>query len=104
MEAGKLNKRITFRAKSATPDTWGQLTNAWTDVFTVWGSVADLSGREFLAAQAQQSEVTTRIIIRKRAGITADMHAACNGTVYNIISSPIDDGQGRQLQIMCKRV
>jgi SPP1 family predicted phage head-tail adaptor len=67
MQAGKLRHRITLQepVKEQNPTT-GAVINTWRDVATLWAEVAPLSAREFIAAQASQGEVTTRITIRYR--------------------------------------
>ncbi|AMP15492.1 phage head-tail joining family protein [Collimonas pratensis] len=61
----------------------------------------DLSGRELFAAQAAQSEVTTRFRIRYRTGVTAKMRLLCDGVIYNIEAVLDRDGRKRELQLMC---
>jgi SPP1 family predicted phage head-tail adaptor len=41
---------------------------------------------EYIAAQAIQSEVTTRVRLRYRPGITSADRVACEGRVYGITS------------------
>ena len=86
MQAGKLRHRITFQALGQTQDpVTGEMVDGWS---TVWdkvpASVEPLSAREFIAAQATQSEITTRIVIRRRDGVLPTMRILHRGTVYNI--------------------
>lgn len=71
MQAGKLRHRVTLQepVKEQNPTT-GAVINTWRDVATIWAEVYPLSAREFIAAQASQGEITTRITIRYRAGVT----------------------------------
>ena len=87
LNAGRLNQRVRIEKPVITQDPeTGALTEAVQVVGTVFASVEPLSAREFIAAQQTQSQITARIVIRYRAGLTADMrlvHVA-TGTVYNV--------------------
>ncbi len=74
MQAGKLRHRVTLQepVKEQNPIT-GAVINTWRDIATIWAEVAALSAREFIAAQASQGEVTTRITIRYREGVTGNI-------------------------------
>ncbi|NIG13016.1 phage head closure protein [Pantoea sp. Al-1710] len=62
----------------------GDITLAWTTIAYVWGEVAPLSGREFIAAQAVQTEISVRITIRYRSDITNDWRILFRNQIYNI--------------------
>lgn len=67
----------------------GEVQREWQEVATVWAAVEPLSAREFIAAQATQSKVTTRITMRARAlnpamRLVHMLSSAVRGTVYNI--------------------
>ena len=97
MQAGKLRHRITLQepVKVQNPTT-GAVINAWRDVATVWAEVSPLSAREFIAAQASQGEITTRIVIRYRAGVTRKHRILFRGAVYNIHGVLPDPKSGRE--------
>ncbi|STV76401.1 head-tail adaptor protein [Klebsiella michiganensis] len=69
MQAGKLRHRVILQepVKEQSPTT-GAVINTWRDVATIWAEVYPLSAREFIAAQASQGEITTRITIRLPGG------------------------------------
>lgn len=97
MQAGKLRHRVTLQrpVKTQNPAT-GAIINGWADVATLWASVVDLSAREFVAAQAGQSEVTTRITIRWRDDVTSKHRILYLGRVYNVHGVLSDDKSGRE--------
>jgi len=74
MQAGRLRHRvkIQYPAETQDPET-GAINVVWTDLATVWAAIEPLSARDFVAAEAEQSKVTARIVIRYRADITAKM-------------------------------
>jgi len=84
MEAGRLRHRINIerRVNSQDPDT-GAITPVWAAFARdVPAAIEPLSAREFLAGQAMQSEVTTRIVIRHRSGLDASMRIKHGKQVY----------------------
>ena len=97
MQAGKLRHRVQLQQKEQTqnPQT-GAMVDTWNTVATVWASVEPLSAREFIAAGASQSSVTTRITIRYREGVTAKMRALYRGQIYNITGVLPDPESGRE--------
>lgn len=105
MQAGKLNKRVMLQrpVKVQSPVT-GAVTDSWEDVKKLWANITDLSARDFIAAQAGQSEVTTRITIRWRDDVT-DKHRILHGpTIYNISGVLEDDKSGKEfLTLPCSR-
>ncbi|MBI6132322.1 phage head closure protein [Serratia marcescens] len=85
MQAGKLRHRITLQKpeKVQNPDN-GEMEDAWLDLTTIWAEVVPLSSREFVAAQAMQNAVTTRITIRYRQDIQPKYRILFRGKIFNI--------------------
>ena len=102
MQAGRLDQRVTVERFTTTTDSWGQPVEKWAPMFTCWAAVEPLPGREFIAAQAAQSEVTARIRMRFRPWMTAQDRVIHNGTIYSIESVIDQRSQGRELVLMCK--
>jgi len=95
VRAGQLRHRVTLQQRAAgSPQQHasGEPDDAWSDVATVWAAVEPLAGRELFAAQAHHSEVTGRIRLRYREGITAAMRFTFEGRIYNIVA-PIDSSE-----------
>ncbi len=94
IEAGRLRHRVAIEARSTSRDsatgavayTWAKITNG-----DVWAAIEPLSTREFVAANAVQSKVTARIVIRYRADVTAAMRVNHNGRIYSIEGPPLAD-------------
>ena len=104
MKAGDLTERVTVERFTATYDELGQPIESWAPLFTCWAAVEPLQGREYIAAQALQSEVTTRIRMRFRPWMTAQDRVIHGGKTYNIVSV-IDVRSGhRELVLMCKAI
>jgi len=100
---GEMRQRIALQVKTITKSE-GIPLESWTTVATVWAAVADISGKEYFQAQAVQSEVTTRIKIRYKTGITPSMRLLYGSRVFHILSV-IDKGEWHRLiELMCKEV
>ncbi|MEG5661335.1 phage head closure protein [Enterobacter bugandensis] len=97
MQAGKLRHQVTIQepVMAQNPDT-GAVNKTWRDVAIVWAEVYPLSAREFIAAQASQGEITTRIMIRFRTGITRKHRIIFRGSIYNIEGVLPDPESGRE--------
>lgn len=92
MKAGKLRHRIIIQHHDSFQDmNTGEMVTGWTDFASVWASVEPLSARDFIAAQANQSEISARIVIRYRPGILSTMRIIHRGKVYNIEGPPLPD-------------
>lgn len=104
MNPGELNKRITIQKPDNAQDSFGQLVENWKDVATVWASISPLVGREFFAAETVNSEVTHKVKIRYRQGITPDMRVKFRDRYFSIQSVINFKEQSIELQLMCKEL
>lgn len=85
MQAGKLRHRVKIQTSvNAQDPVTGGISPVWQDTASVWAEVYFLSAREFIAAQAGQSEVTARITIRYRTDISAKCRIIFRGKIFNI--------------------
>lgn len=98
----ELRHLVTIQQLVETQNAYGEIIAVPQTFATAWGSVEDLAGREFFAAQQINAEVTTRIRIRYLAGILPQMQAIANGRTYDILAVLDPDGRRRELQLMCK--
>lgn len=71
MKVGKLRHRLQLQKLVDAEDSSGEIVRDYENVVEVWGSIEPVSGREFVAAQQINSEITTRIVIRWRKGVEA---------------------------------
>ena len=102
MKSGDLDQRVTVERFTSTVDDWGTPIESWAPLFSCWAAVEPLVGREFIAAQAAQSEVTARIRMRFRPWMTAQDRVIHNGTTYGIESLIDVRSDHRELVLMCK--
>lgn len=104
--SARLNKRVTIQALGGGQDAIGQPIEDWANLIAdgdgkCWAEVKDVSGKEFIAADAENSAVTTRITIRYRAGITAAMRVLNGADVYKVLA--VLGQENRTLLLMCER-
>jgi SPP1 family predicted phage head-tail adaptor len=105
ISAGALSERVTLQTMAGGVDAIGQpLPDNWADVCTVWAQVAPLAGREFLAAAAIATEVTARITMRYRPGVTAAMRVVHGADLYNITAVIHVKSARQEIQLMCRLV
>lgn len=102
MKPGKLRHRVTIQQKTQARTSMGAESDAWSDIATVWASIEPVSGREYYAARQEQSEVSHKVTIRYRRGVTPDCRLEY-GDRYFEIETVIDTMElHRELVLMCK--
>jgi len=105
MRSGRLRHRLQIQTRdNDTRNAYGESVPGWSTVTTVWGSIEPLSGKEWLAQQELQSEISVRIVIRYYAGIDATTHRVKNdGLYYDIVSVINHESRDRMLTLMCRQ-
>lgn len=97
----RLLQRITLQSQTNEKDSDGNDSTVWADFLADEpAEVLFLSGREFIAAQSAQSQITGRATIRWRAGIVASMRFLFDGGVFNIVAVLPDPSSRRWLTLM----
>jgi SPP1 family predicted phage head-tail adaptor len=84
MRIGRLRHRITIEEPTRTADGMGGWTVTWTEVSTVWAGVEPVSGKERIAADAVEAEVTHKVIIRYASWLTPDMRITFGDRHFDI--------------------
>lgn len=85
LKAGRLRHRVDIQSKVQTQDPQtGEIIETWV---TTWpqvpAEIAPLSVREYIAAQAIQSNISARIVIRYRDNMLPTMRILHKGRIYN---------------------
>lgn len=97
LAAGRLRHRVTIQSPVVEQDSNGSPVTNWVDTWVnVPAAIEPLSAREFIAAQAAQSEVKARIVIRWRPGLSATQRILHNGKIYNPAGWLPDPESGRE--------
>lgn len=105
MQAGRLKRRITIEQPTESRSTRGGVAVAWTAFLDAWVDIQTATAREIEAGRARFGELTHRIVMRYRPGITDKMRVAYtrapDATRYFDIRGVIDpDGDRRELHLM----
>lgn len=104
MKAGRLRHRIQFQQLIVELDSDGAQEETWQDIYPalIPADIMALSGKSLIAAQAVQSKVTTRIVVRHRPGLRESMRIIHRDTIYNIEAIIPDPDSGiHYLSIQC---
>ncbi|WP_201319144.1 phage head closure protein [Paenibacillus sp. EPM92] len=101
---GELRHKVTINQLQSVDDGAGGSVDTWMPVATVFAAVNPLSGRELFQAQQLQSEITHKVRMRYRAGITPDMRVHFGSRIF-LISAVINwQERNRELALMCVEV
>lgn len=84
MKAGDLRHLVTIQRPVYQTDAKGNRRRTWADVATCWASMADVSGRDFYAAQAYHAQDIVTFGIRWREDVTTDCRILHRGQPYEI--------------------
>ncbi|HEY2361198.1 MAG TPA: phage head closure protein [Candidatus Angelobacter sp.] len=101
MQSGKLRYLVAIEEQTSSKDGFGAEQPLWDTVALVYAGFETLNGQELSAAQTITPDVTHKISIRFRAGITAKMRVNWTDTtegrnrIFDIIA-PMDPDQRRQ--------
>lgn len=99
----RLRHRIAIESKTITRDAFGGVIETWGAFASdVPAEIVPLSGREFVAAQAMQSLVTTRMTIREIPGVLPAMRVSHGSQLYNIRAVLPDPTLARHITLMCE--
>lgn len=98
---GRLKDRVRLERLGETLAASGQPTSQWAMVTEAWAGIEPISGRERIAGDQVMSDLTHRVMMRYRAGVTPKMRLV-NGTRTLEIVSVIDrDNRHEQLELLC---
>ena len=101
IDAGQLNKRITFQAPTVTA---GEGITGYVDSFTVWGAIKPLVGSRRYQAKQLNSEVAGQIVIRYRDDVTTPMRVKYNSRYFQILSIVNPNESNEALEIEYKEL
>lgn len=111
MQAGRLRFRVELQRRVDTQQSSGQPVHTYETFKTVRASIEPLTGREFIAAQQIQADISTVITIRFRSDV--DETCRVRHVVDNSQSPPLEEffdiaaalpdkkTNRRELKLMC---
>ncbi len=98
----KLDRRLTLRAPTSTKDDFGEETETFSDIATVWCGVDVKTGREITQASQEVAINEKSFIIRYRTDVDEKCILIYDEKTYDIISV-YEIGRKRFLQIMAQK-
>lgn len=104
MRAGDYRHFVTIQEPVETTDDLGQAVTTYRDTATVHAAVEPLEGRELFAAQAIHAEVTTRVRIRFRPGVTSRHRIVYGARIMNVLSVIDPEERHREIVMLCSEV
>jgi len=102
VNAGELRHRVKLQSVARTSDGAGGFTEAWSDDAEVWAKVEPLQGTQYVLADALRNEVTHRVTIRYRAGVTPRQRVLLASRVLEILTIIDRDEAHVYLQLLCR--
>jgi SPP1 family predicted phage head-tail adaptor len=105
MRAGDLRHLVVIEKRAATQDTFGEQSQTWQTVDTVWADINPLSGREREAAQAINVEISHEITIWYQAQfsdpkVMAVYRVRYGTRLFNIHGTLNVDERNREITIL----
>lgn len=98
----RLRHRVAIEAMTVMRDEIGGVREIWATLHaSLPADIVPASGREFMAASATQSKVTTRITIRYVPGIRSSMRLRHGTDVYTVEAVLPDPSLRGHLTLMC---
>ena len=101
---GLLKKRIVLQSKQIETDNAGVQTEVWKDAFETWAAILPLRGKEFFASNQIHSEISVKVVLRYKTGITSGMRVKYGTRFFDIKSVINIDERNRYLELMCLEV
>lgn len=96
-QAGRLRHRVSLQRNQPTQDpVTGEIKDKWVEYVKSYAAIEPLSARDFIAAQAGQSQVSARIVMRWRSDLLPTDRIVHGGTAYKIVGILPDKDSGRE--------
>lgn len=93
-QPGELNERLQFRTRQDVPIPGGGTEPVYTEAFSVWGRVRQVSDSAYLNSMQTDEKITHVIVIRYRADITNSMEVVRGGSVFRVVrAGALNDGK-----------
>ena len=104
MYIGGLRKRIQILSRGDTQDNAGEMIPSWLLYVTLWGEITSPTGRELMAGQQIQANISHIVTVRWPGInyiITPAMRASYNGRFFDINAVLNVDERNRTLSLLC---
>ena len=101
----RLRHLVTIERRTTSLGSYGEDTSAWATLRQVYAGVEPVSGKEYAAAAATQSETTVRIICRYEdvSDVTTRDRISFGSEYYDIVDTINENTKGRMVSLMCRK-
>lgn len=100
--AGQLRHQVTLQSRTVSVASNGDPTSVWTTYATTWAVVEPLTGREYWESRATQSEVTHRVTLRHRSGVSPTDRVVYKSRNLDVVAVRNLEERDRILVLDCK--
>ena len=104
MKVGDLNKRITVQTATRTADGLGGFTEVWANTFKAWAAIWPVSAVEQVRNQSISTEISHRIRMRYRSGVTTAQRIKFGSRYFNIAAVINPNEKDEMLDIIAKEL
>ena len=102
--AGCMRNRVSIQSRTESRDAHGGIAETWATTALAYADIQPIRGREFFSAEAVNSDVTHKVTIRYREGITPQMRVLFGSRALNITSVINVNERSDCLELMCREV
>jgi len=101
MRSGRRNSKVLIENHTETINSVGEPVETWSTYATAWVEIKTQSGKEFIQAKEQNSELTHILTTHYISGVTPKMRINNGGLYYNILSVFDPTTRKRELKLYC---
>lgn len=99
---GELRTRVMLEAPDDSVDDAGALVRLWRPIASIWAKVSPRRGAEVFVAGAQESVLTSEVVVRWRPDIACPMRLRIGARALLIRAAFDPDGSRRFLVCVCE--
>lgn len=101
MRAGQLRHRVTIQGVTDTASAFGDVSQSWSSVATVWASVEPLNAREAFEAEQTKTKVSHKVMMRYRSDVSTKNRVQHDSRTLNITSVINVGERNKTLMLLC---
>jgi SPP1 family predicted phage head-tail adaptor len=102
--AGFLKHRARIEHQSNSVDNYGEQSETWTELRTVWANIRHIKASEVHKLEQDYGRIDSEITIRHASDITTSMRFVINGATYYAVGTPLNlDEQSRFLIVPVRK-
>ena len=106
MQIGKLRNKIEVQARTdpTTTNAYGEPTEEWETVLTVWGAIKPASGKELYVAEQAQAEVSHVVTLRYCDCLTPRHRLKFGSRIFSVNFVRNIDERNVAQEVYCREV